>query len=181
MAKAADKYVLVVDDEEDVAFFLVTALEDAGFQAEAAHSVDEALARLEARPADLVSLDMVMPGKSGVVLFHELRKRPEWKRIPVLFVTGHARDERVKRDMDAAAALAESTLSGPATYLEKPVTAQTFVRRVAEILGVEGVGEASEKEESPEVLRRRLEELLARADGKTLQEVLQALEKSRRS
>ncbi|MGC8763774.1 MAG: response regulator [Acidobacteriota bacterium] len=112
MAKAADKYVLVVDDEEDVAYFLVTALQDVGFQAESAGSVDEALARLEARAADLVSLDMVMPGKSGIVLFHELRKRPEWRRIPVLFVTGHARDERVKRDLDAAAAF-RSCWTGP--------------------------------------------------------------------
>lgn len=59
MAKAADKYVLGVDDEEDRAFFLVTALTDAGFQAESARSVDEALARLEARPADLISQEVL--------------------------------------------------------------------------------------------------------------------------
>ncbi|OYV93112.1 MAG: hypothetical protein B7Z68_09010 [Acidobacteria bacterium 21-70-11] len=62
----------MVDDEEDVITFLTMVLEDAGFQTESAHSVDEALEKVKVSPPDCISLDMVMPGKSGIVLFHEL-------------------------------------------------------------------------------------------------------------
>lgn len=178
MAKAQDKRILVVDDEEDVVLFLRTALEDAGFQVQTASGVDEALERIKASPPDCIALDMVMPGKSGIVLFHELRRRPQWSRIPVLFVTGHAREAAVRRDLDAATALAESTLSGPATYLEKPVTAEKFVAALAALVGVplEEGGPAARPAE--EALRAEVQALLADADAQTLQKALRILKKA---
>ena len=174
MARPGEKRVLVVDDEEDVITFLTMALEDAGFQTDSARSVDEALQKVKASPPDCISLDMVMPGKSGIVLFHELHKNPGWARIPVLFVTGHAKDERVKGELDAAASLAQSTMSGPATYLEKPVTAERFVRAVAAAAGVE-LPEGGEGESSPTDLRSELERLARTADPEALAEALRLL------
>ena len=174
MSRPSEKRVLVVDDEEDVITFLSMALEDAGFEVDSAKSADEALEKVRACPPDFISLDMIMPGKSGIVLFHELHKHPAWSKIPVLFVTGHAKDERVKRDMDAAAALADSTLSGPATYLEKPVTAEKFVQAVAAALGVE-LAECEEKQVSEGDVRGELEQLIRTADPEALKEALRML------
>jgi CheY-like chemotaxis protein len=175
MARAQEKRVLVVDDEEDVVFFLRTALEDAGFLVDGAGSVDEALAKIKASPPDCISLDMVMPGKSGIVLFHELRRNPPWSKIPVLFVTAHAKEETVRRNLDAAATLAERTLSGPATYLEKPVTAEVFVGAVAAVLHVElePEGEIAEAVESS--LREEIHGLLRGADAEALRKALKVL------
>jgi CheY-like chemotaxis protein len=175
MTKPQDKRVLVVDDEEDVVFFLTTALEDAGFRVDEAFSVDEALAKIKASPPDCISLDMVMPGKSGVVLFHALRRNPGWSKIPVLFVTGHAREEAVRKDLHAAGALAGSTLSGPATYLEKPVTAEKFVEAVAAVLNVELGGEGVVTASREEAVREEIQDLLKGADPAALTRVLQAL------
>ncbi len=180
MAQPQDKRVLVVDDEEDVVFFLCTALEDAGFHAEGAFSVDEALAKIKASPPDCVSLDMVMPGKSGIILFHELRRNSRWSRIPVLFVTGHAREEGVRRDLDAAAALAERTLSGPATYLEKPVTAKIFVNAVAAVLKVELESQGETRKPGDSTLRDEIQELLRGADSETLRNALKVLRDAQR-
>ena len=174
MAKPSDKRILVVDDEEDVITFLTMALEDAGFETDSAQSADEALEKVKACAPDFISLDMIMPGKSGIVLFHELHKNPAWSKIPVLFVTGHAKDERVKRDMDAAAVLADSTLSGPATYLEKPVTAEKFVQAVAAALGVE-LPEGTQEEEPEGDVRGELEHLIRTADPEALKEALRLL------
>ena len=165
---------LVVDDEEDVITFLSMALEDAGFQTDSARSVDEALEKVRAAAPDCISLDMVMPGKSGIVLFHELHKNSAWSKIPVLFVTGHAKDERVKGDLDAAASLAQSTMSGPATYLEKPVTAESFVQAIAAAVGVE-LPEAGESEPSPMDMRGELERLARTADPEALAQALRLL------
>lgn len=179
MARPQEKRVLVVDDEPDVVLFLRTALEDAGFRVEPAFSVDEALESIRAHPPDCISLDMVMPRKSGIILFHELRRNPKWSRIPVLFVTGHAREEAVRKDLDAAGALAESTLSGPSTYLEKPVTAEVFVKAVAGLLDVE-LEEAGGIPEPPEeVLRQRLLDLLEGADAAALKKALKVLQEGK--
>ena len=175
MAQPQEMKILVVDDEEDVTFFLSTALQDAGFRADTAASVDEALEKLKASPPDCVSLDMVMPGKSGIVLFHEMHRHPEWKKIPVLFVTGHAKDEGVKKALDAASALADSTLSGPATYLDKPVTAEKFVRAIADILRVDLGPAAKSPERSAEEMREEAKTLLESADPEALQEALRLL------
>jgi len=176
MSEPKDKKILVVDDEEDVSFFLRTALEDAGFQVETAASVDEALAKIQSAAPDCISLDMMMPGKSGIVLFHELHKNPEWRKIPVLFVTGHAKDEKVKKDLDAAASLAQSTLSGPACYLEKPVTAEKYVAAVAAAVRVE-LAATGQPLSSEEALRQEVMERLKRAGAETLEEALRLLNK----
>jgi CheY-like chemotaxis protein len=179
MTRPQDKQVLVVDDEQDVVTFLRTALEDVGFRVESALSVDEALGKIKEHPPDCVSLDMVMPRKSGIVLFHELRRNPKWAKIPVLFVTGHAREDAVRKDLDAAASLADSTLSGPSTYLEKPVTAQTFVKAVANLLSVD-LEESGETRQPPDdVLRQQLLDLLEGADPETLQKALKVLRESK--
>lgn len=173
MVRPQEKRVLVVDDEEDVVYFLSTALEDAGFQVDTAYNVDEALGRVKASPPDCVSLDMVMPGKSGIVLFHELRKNPAWSRIPVIFVTAHSKDKGVRQDLEAA--LADSTLSGPATYLDKPVTAAKFVKAIAAALKVELSEPGQREEPAPGVLKREVLNLLDRADPDVLRKALDVL------
>jgi CheY-like chemotaxis protein len=180
VGKPQEKRVLVVDDEDDVLFFLKTALEDAGFQVDTASSVDEALERIRAAAPDCVSLDMVMPGKSGIVLFHELRRNPTWSRIPVIFVTAYARDRKVREQLDAATALAESTMSGPATYLEKPVTAETFVRAVAALLHVELEEQGEGQKPSAKALRQEIQALVEDADPDALRKALAALKLGRR-
>jgi CheY-like chemotaxis protein len=174
MAKPQEKRILVVDDDPDVVYFLSAALEDAGFAVDTAFSVDEALACVRAARPDFVSLDMVMPGKSGAVLFHELRRNPAWSKIPVLFVTGKATDEKVRKDLSAA--LAESSMSGPSTYLEKPVTAARFVQVVSETLGVEVTATAQPAAEpSSAELRDELEELMKQSSADSLKEALKIL------
>ncbi len=177
MPKPNAKRVLVVDDEEDVKYYLCTALEDAGFQVDSARSVDEALKIMREHPPDFVSLDMIMPGKSGILLYHEMRRNKAWAGIPVLFVTGHAKDEGVRRELDAAAALAESTMSGPATYLEKPVTAAKYVQAVADILHVEIAGVTAVGQADADSVRQELQELIQNADPEALKEALRLLKR----
>lgn len=176
MSRPQDKKVLVVDDDPDLVYYLSAALEDAGFRVEVASSVDEAMDRIRNGPPDFVSLDMVMPGKSGIVLFHELRRHPEWKRIPVLFVTGNAREEHVRRDLEAA--LAESSMSGPSTYIEKPVTLARYVEAVAGALEVDlSTPVARTPPESD--AREDLKHLAETADPDTVRAALELMRKRR--
>ena len=167
-----DVTVLVVDDEADIAAYLGSVLEDAGMRVVTAHDGEEALAAIERHPPDLISLDLVMPRKSGIRLLAELRRHREWSRIPVVIVTAHARDPLVRSDLDAV--LAESTLTGPSVYLEKPVTPRRYLRGICQVLGIEPAAETG----GTDTLRQETQRLLDAADESTLQEVLRTLQRT---
>jgi CheY-like chemotaxis protein len=168
MASAINKRVLVVDDEQDVRDYLQTALEDAGFQVETACDGMEALEAVRKNPPDLISLDLVMPRHSGAKFYRELQKDKELHKIPVLVVTGHARDEMGKSDFD------EMTMSGPGVYLEKPVRPTSYVSAVKKLLGLEALDSPAPE---PDQLKNELAAALQGADRVALQRALDALKK----
>ncbi len=172
MAKTSDFLVLVVDDEEDIRSFLSVALKDAGFRVATASSGREALETVKKTRPDFVSLDLVMPGGSGIAFLHELRRHREWKSIPVMVVTGHAQDELGRADL--AQALEGSLLSGPGTYLEKPVTPTSYVAAVCKSLRVEP---PPPRPPDPGALRSRAAQLLKDAPPEKLAEILDLLKK----
>ncbi len=131
-ANETKRTVLVVDDEPDVLRYQAAILEDAGFEVLTANDGNEALEMLEIRIPDLVSLDLVMPGKSGIKFMHSLRRNRAWAQIPVIIVTGHAHDDQGKSQLRDA----ESMASGPQLCLDKPVSPATYVSAVRERLGI---------------------------------------------
>ncbi len=155
------KTVLIVDDEEDVVDFLSMALEDAGFNTVIAHDGMEALEKMKETVPDVISLDVVMPKGSGVKFYREMKKHREWADIPIIVVTGHARDELGKADFH------EMTISGPGVYLEKPVTAAGYVRAVYTALGEEQGDEGVEKER----IKKEVTSLIENADVEMLKEI----------
>ncbi len=160
------KRILVVDDEADVREYLKTALEDAGFVVETACDGLQALELARRNPPDLISLDLVMPHHSGIKVHRDLQKDKHLARIPILIVTGHARDDVGKTDFE------EMTMSGPGVYLEKPVHPDSYVSAVRRLLGLEA-GEAADND--PDQLRNELVSALSGADSKSLQRALDAL------
>jgi CheY-like chemotaxis protein len=175
--KAAEKIVLVVDDEPDVVFFLKTVLEDNGFRVMTAFNGHEAIEKMSREKPDLISLDLVMPGISGIRFFHELRKNKEWSTIPVLFVSGHV-DETIDGS-NLRETLRDRILSGPATYLEKPVNAQTFIRTVRSIMGLETTAEEQMEQRTPN-LQKQVESLLSKATPQTLRTIIQMLQNGKK-
>ena len=113
MAGPEDKTVLVVDDEPNVRLYLQAILEDAGFKVVAAADGEEALDIIRQKKPDFISLDLVMPRKSGHKLLYELRKDSVLSKIPVLIVTAHAKDEMGQKDLDDL--LENRVMSGPGT------------------------------------------------------------------
>ncbi len=169
----SDKKILVVDDEPDVRDYLAAILIDAGFQVLTASDGEEALEMIRSDPPDFISLDLLMPRRSGRRLLHELQKDRRLARIPVLIVTAHARDHL---GQDELSQLLESRiLSGPGAYLEKPVDPSELVRCVERALGLEPTSPVPETGD----LRRRVEERLEHAGPEALRKALAALGKSK--
>ncbi len=170
MARPEDKTVLVVDDEPDVRLFLQTALEDAGFNVLTAGDGDEALDIVRSKPVDFISLDLVMPKRSGPRFMYEIQRDKELSKIPVLIVTAHAKTESGEKDLQQI--MDNAVMSGPGVYLEKPVKPKAYVRHVKEKLGIE-VGEEDEEKVD---LQETLQDRLRKASPDAIRKALDALE-----
>ena len=158
------KRILVVDDEADVRNFLKAALLESGFEVVTAEYGIIALEKVKEKLPDLISLDLVMPKKSGAKFYHELSKNKSWSKIPVIIVTGHARDDLGKSD------LRELTMSGPGVYLEKPVKPDNYIAAIKNILKMEVTEEEKEKADIVS-LQNDLKNGIDNADTETLKKL----------
>lgn len=172
MPRAQDKTVLVVDDEPNVRDYLAQILRDAGFNVVTASDGNEALEIIGRQPPDFISLDLVMPKKSGHKLLYELRKDKELSRIPVVVVTAHAQDELGQNDLQDI--MDNRVVSGPGIYLEKPVRPLDYVRCVQRALGIEETEEDADKVDLQDELRQQM----SKAEPHALRRALEALKKN---
>jgi len=114
--------ILIIDDDRELAGMLGEYLEREGFGVTSAADADAATDALAAREPDLVILDVMMPGRSGLDLLRELRAtRP---RMPVLMLT--ARGDPVDRIVGLEL--------GADDYLPKPFDPRELAARVRAIL-----------------------------------------------
>jgi CheY-like chemotaxis protein len=173
MSKPDEKTILIVDDEPDIRIYLQTLLEDEGFNVMTASDGDEAIKKVMEKIPDFISLDLVMPKKSGIKFFHELRRNKEWAKIPVVVVTAHAQDEVGKKDLKEL--FEGKVISGPKVYLEKPVKPLDYVNMIKNELDIEV--EKVEPGTKVEDIRKELLSMLDSADAKTLQKALDQLKK----
>jgi len=101
--------ILVVDDEADIVNLLKLILEAEGYEVVPALSGDEALGLAEAEAPDLVMLDLMMPGKSGLETCRTLKTQPKTKNIPVIIFSALGRevDKNLTAEAGANAHLAK--------------------------------------------------------------------------
>jgi len=93
--------ILIVDDEPDILPLTKLILERNRFQVVSVSDGEEALRKTEAEMPDLILLDLVMPGKSGLEVCKILKGRPKTKHIPVVVLSALGRD--VDRKLGAKA------------------------------------------------------------------------------
>jgi two-component system, OmpR family, alkaline phosphatase synthesis response regulator PhoP len=113
--------ILVVEDDIDIAALIAHYLEKAGHTVERLSSGSSVMPRLRAQPADLVVLDLMLPGASGFVVCEAMRADPATAAIPVIMLT--ARGE----EGDRIAGLE----IGADDYVTKPFSPKELVARVA--------------------------------------------------
>jgi two-component system alkaline phosphatase synthesis response regulator PhoP len=147
-------------------------LEEAGFRVTTAGDGDEAWEKIQKDRPDFISLDLVLPRRSGHKLLRDLRQRPEYAKIPTLIVTAHSQDDLGKPMMEGI--FGATALLGPGLYLEKPVQPATYVRCVCQALGVE-----MPEEDSTAAVRQGILDMVRHADSATLNRVASALKKGR--
>jgi CheY-like chemotaxis protein len=164
MAYASEKKILVVDDEPDVRDFLASCIEDAGFIVRTAVDGLDALEKIEAETPDLITLDMLMPRKSGIKVIRTLRENEKYANLPIIVITAHAKDELGSEDIKEFNAFASGLK--PRYTMEKPVTPKVLIKSICEILNV-----SPEEKEEPVSERDKLIALIKSSDKQTLEKI----------
>jgi two-component system cell cycle response regulator DivK len=120
--------ILVVDDEPDALTFMSTVLEDNGAETLQASDGDAALELARNGAPDLITLDLAMPGKSGIEVFIALRNDEKTRHIPVCIITGHPELRKLIYERPAS--------PPPEGFLNKPVDERTLLLNVRKVLEV---------------------------------------------
>jgi two-component system, OmpR family, phosphate regulon response regulator PhoB len=116
--------IMIVEDEEPLTLLLRYNLEAEGYAVETAARGDEAEVKLKEAAPDLVVLDWMLPGMSGIELCRRLRARPETERLPIIMLT--ARGEESERIRGLA--------TGADDYIVKPFSVPELVARIRALL-----------------------------------------------
>jgi len=116
--------VLIVEDEEPLSLLLRYNLEAEGYQVESCVRGDEAEIRLRESLPDLLLLDWMLPGLSGIELCRRLRAREDTERLPIIMLT--ARGEEAERIRGLS--------TGADDYVVKPFSVPELMARVRAIL-----------------------------------------------
>jgi two-component system, OmpR family, phosphate regulon response regulator PhoB len=116
--------ILVVEDEDAIRGMLVMVLEQAGFALTAAVDSEEAQKVLDENFPDLILLDWMLPGMSGVEWARRLKKDPIFRELPIILLTARGEEEDKVRGLEI----------GADDYVTKPFSPKELIARIRAVL-----------------------------------------------
>lgn len=116
--------ILIVDDEPPIREVIRFALEAADFQALEAGHADEARKQIIAENPDLVLLDLMLPGRSGLELARQLKQNPKTRDLPIIMLTARSQEQDKVKGLDV----------GADDYITKPFSPRELVARIKAVL-----------------------------------------------
>ena len=116
--------ILVVEDEDAIRGMLMMVLEQAGFMPIAAADAEDAQKVLDDNLPDLILLDWMLPGISGVEWARRLKKEPIYRDIPIILLTARGEEEDKVRGLEI----------GADDYMTKPFSPKELVARIRAVL-----------------------------------------------
>lgn len=126
--------ILVVDDDPDTTLYLRSLLEDHGYELETAADTESAWSALARFDPHLVTLDVMMPGRSGLDLLVRLRSDDRWAAIPLVMLTGN---DAIVEDGGASYLRSHGVERGPDAVLSKPLETARFLDTITALLAGE--------------------------------------------
>ena len=116
--------VLVVDDEAPIREMLVFVLEQNGFQAIEAEDYDSAIAAMVEPYPDMVLLDWMLPGGSGIQIAKKFKQNEHTRQIPIIMLTARGEEEDKVRGLEV----------GADDYVTKPFSPKELMARIKAVI-----------------------------------------------
>lgn len=127
------KKIMVIDDEPDISTYIRAVLEDHGFAtctADGGDIVEQAVIKYK---PDLIILDIMMPKRSGISIYKELRTTPEFKEIPIALISGMTPTKEFE-ETGFRAMIKDDSIPPPEAFIEKPINISILMRFINNLL-----------------------------------------------
>ena len=126
--------VLIVDDEDAIRDMLRMALEVANFRCLEAEDIRQAHRLIVDERPDIVLLDWMLPGGTGLELLHRLKRDELTREVPVIMLTAKTAEDNIIQGLDV----------GADDYLTKPFAPRELIARIKALLRRLGTGDAGD-------------------------------------
>ena len=139
--------ILIVDDDQDAIIYYTTILEEGGFDFITAMNGEEGLEKVQEEKPDIILLDLMMPKKSGIGFFNEVKEKEEFRDIPIIMISGASKATGVdmksyilqrpfhERKVQVTGREVETK---PVEFLDKPVEPDVLIKTVNRVLSQDG-------------------------------------------
>jgi two-component system phosphate regulon response regulator PhoB len=134
--------VLIVDDEPSIRDMLRMALEIVDFCCLEASNIQDAYARVVDERPDIVLLDWMLPGGSGLELLRRLKRGDSTREIPVILLTAKTTEDNVIQGLDV----------GADDYITKPFAPRELIARMRALLRRSGSGQYTDRMQVSELV-----------------------------
>jgi two-component system phosphate regulon response regulator PhoB len=128
------KCILIVEDEQPIREMVMFSLAGAGFEVQEAADVRQAQACIAERLPDLILLDWMLPGISGIDFARRLKREDLTRELPIIMLTARAEEEDKVQGLE----------SGSDDYITKPFSPRELVARIRAVLRRGGPGAEDE-------------------------------------
>jgi len=118
--------ILLIEDDKFLRTVLEKKLSSEGFEVVSAVDGDEALEKIISDKPDIILLDIILPKKSGFLVLENIKKDPEFKKIPVLIISNLGQEEDVKRGL---------SLGAIEYFVKAKVSLDDVVKKIKEYVG----------------------------------------------
>ena len=118
------KRILIVEDEQPIREMVMFALDSAGYEAQEAADARQAQAVIAERLPDLLLLDWMLPGVSGIDFARRLKREELTRELPIIMLTARAEEEDKVQGLE----------SGADDYITKPFSPRELVARIRAVL-----------------------------------------------
>lgn len=125
--------ILIIDDEADILLYLTTVLEDSGYSVCTINNGDAVIPAVKEHTPDLIVLDIMMPIRSGLSIYAELKASASFREIPVILISGFSNEkEFMARDFQTL--VNDATLPAPEGFVEKPLQLKKLIQLTEKLL-----------------------------------------------
>ncbi|MFH1573230.1 MAG: response regulator [Acidobacteriota bacterium] len=122
--------IVVIDDDQDCAALFASHLARHGYSVDMAFDGQQAWNRVLERPPDLITLDYMMPNRTGLRFFRDLRSDRNLQHIPIVLITGITMGGTKSKNIFSSSL----RWGAPEGHLEKPVSAERLVELINGLL-----------------------------------------------
>ncbi len=127
------KRIMVIDDEPDIRIYLMAALEDNGYETCTIEEDEPIHKAVLAKEPDLIVLDIMMPKRSGISIYEELRRTASFKNIPIALISAMS-SEKDFMEEEFKELIDNDTIALPEGFIEKPIKLPALMELVEQLL-----------------------------------------------